>query len=150
MSELVTQLVSGAFGVIVALIGVLATRQATKAKRREEELEVVQAREEHTWSRLEKDLLRMEDRVRSLEDGLKRAEERANAAEARAILAERERDRKEDEIRDLNQVIDAFVQDRMDLDIWATDGGQPPVPGAHWRVVQLIEKHTKRKGMKNE
>lgn len=144
MNEVLVALISAAGGVLIAIIGIYTARQSSQAKKREDLLQATRTREESIWNRIEADRAKLEDRIETLEDRVERAEQRADAAEDRAVQAERERDRKDDEIRDLNQVIDAFVQDRMDLDVWVTDGGQPPMPGAHWRVVQLIEKRAKQ------
>lgn len=144
LNEVLVALISAAAGVLIAIIGVYTAKQSSQAKKREDLLQATQAREEGIWNRIEADRAKLESRIKTLEGRVERAEQRADAAEDRAIRAERERDRKDDEIRDLNQVIDAFVQDRMDLDVWVTDGGQPPMPGAHWRVVQLIEKRAKQ------
>lgn len=133
-------LISAAGGVLVALIGIYTAKQSSKAKKREDMLQETRTREESIWRRIEADQAKQASRIETLEGRVERAEKRADAAEDRAIRAERERDRKDDEIRDLNEVIEAFIQDRIDLDAWVTDGGTPPVPGASWRVVQLIEK----------
>lgn len=133
-------LISATGGVLIALIGIYTAKQSSKAKKREDMLQETRTREESIWKRIEADQAKQASRIETLEGRVERAEKRADAAEDRAIRAERERDRKDDEIRDLNEVIEAFIQDRIDLDAWVTDGGTPPVPGASWRVVQLIEK----------
>lgn len=135
MNEIVTQLISGVFAVIVAIVGISVQRQASRAKKREEEIASVSEREQSIWNRLEHDVEKQGKRIKALEEGLERAEQRA-------FDAERERDRLRDEVRDRDQVIEAFIKDRLDLDAWVNDGGQPPVPGAHWRVVQLIARRT--------
>lgn len=140
MSDVLVALISATGGVLVAFIGIYTARQSSKAKKREDMLKETRTREESIWKRIEADQAKQAGRIETLEGRVERAEKRADAAEDRAIRAERERDRKDDEIRDLNEVIEAFVQDRIDLDAWVTDGGTPPVPGASWRVVQLIEK----------
>ena len=140
MNEVLVALISAASGVLIALIGIYTAKQSSKAKKREDMLQETRTREESVWKRIEADQAKQASRIETLEGRVERAEKRADAAEDRAIRAERERDRKDDEIRDLNEVIEAFVQDRIDLDAWVTDGGTPPVPGASWRVVQLIEK----------
>lgn len=144
LNEVLVALISAAGGVLIAIIGIYTARQSSQAKKREDMLQETRTREEGIWNRIEADRTKLENRIETLEGRVERAEQRADAAEERAVQAERERDRKDDEIRDLNQVIDAFVQDRMDLDVWVTDGGQSPMPGAHWRVVQLIEKRAKQ------
>lgn len=140
MNDVLVALISAAGGVLVALIGIYTAKQSSKAKKREDMLQETRTREESIWRRIEADQAKQASRIETLEGRVERAEKRADAAEDRAIRAERERDRKDDEIRDLNEVIEAFIQDRIDLDAWVTDGGTPPVPGASWRVVQLIEK----------
>lgn len=140
MNEVLVALISATGGVLVAFIGIYTAKQSSKAKKREDMLQATRAREESIWHRIEADQAKQASRIETLEGRVERAEKRADAAEDRAIRAERERDRKDDEIRDLNEVIEAFVQDRIDLDAWVTDGGTPPVPGASWRVVQLIER----------
>lgn len=140
MNDVLVALISAAGGVLVALIGIYTAKQSSKAKKREDMLQETRTREESIWRRIVADQAKQASRIETLEGRVERAEKRADAAEDRAIRAERERDRKDDEIRDLNEVIEAFIQDRIDLDAWVTDGGTPPVPGASWRVVQLIEK----------
>lgn len=140
MNDVLVALISASGGVLIALIGIYTAKQSSKAKKREDMLQETRTREESIWRRIEADQAKQASRIETLEGRVERAEKRADAAEDRAIRAERERDRKDDEIRDLNEVIEAFVQDRIDLDAWVTDGGTPPVPGASWRVVQLIEK----------
>ena len=142
MNEVLVALISAASGVLIAVIGVYAARQSSQAKKREDMLQETRTREESIWKRIEADQAKQASRIETLESRVERAEKRADAAEDRAVQAERERDRKDDEIRDLNEVIEAFIQDRIDLDAWATDGGTPPVPGASWRVVQLIKKRS--------
>lgn len=140
MNDVLVALISATGGVLIALIGIYTAKQSSKAKKREDMLQETRTREESIWKRIEADQAKQASRIETLEGRVERAEKRADAAEDRAIRAERERDRKDDEIRDLNEVIEAFIQDRIDLDAWVTDGGTPPVPGASWRVVQLIEK----------
>lgn len=140
MNDVLVALISATGGVLIALIGIYTAKQSSKAKKREDMLQETRTREESIWKRIEADQAKQASRIETLEGRVERAEKRADAAEDRAIRAERERDRKDDEIRDLNEVIEAFIQDRIDLDTWVTDGGTPPVPGASWRVVQLIEK----------
>ena len=140
MNDVLVALISATGGVLIALIGIYTAKQSSKAKKREDMLQETRTREESIWKRIEADQAKQASRIDTLQRRVERAEKRADAAEYRAIRAERERDRKDDEIRDLNEVIEAFIQDRIDLDAWVTDGGTPPVPGASWRVVQLIEK----------
>ena len=140
MNDVLVALISATGGVLIALIGIYTAKQSSKAKKREDMLQETRTREESIWKRIEADQAKQASRIETLEGRVERAEKRADAAEDRAIRAERERDRKDDEIRDLNEVIEAFIQDRIDLDAWVIDGGTPPVPGASWRVVQLIEK----------
>ena len=142
MNDVLVALISTAGGVLIALIGIYTAKQSSKAKKREDMLQETRTREESIWKRIEADQAKQASRIGTLEGRVERAEKRADAAEDRAIRAERERDHKDDEIRDLNEVIEAFIQDRIDLDAWVTDGGTPPVPGASWRVVQLIEKRS--------
>lgn len=152
MQEIIAPALSSLATIIVALIGYQANRWAKRSADREtkakEEIDKAQAevrdtleREQFAWSQVESNIERLEKQLGDAVHDIYNLTERVRTAEERAREAEKERDAALDENRNKDQIIAAFVQDRIDLDRWAGDGGKPPVPEPSWRVVTIIDRH---------